>query len=32
MKQVVTAIIAFISGLALGLGAMIALFTWETNR
>ena len=32
MKQAVTAIIAFIGGLALGLGAMIALFTWEVNR
>jgi hypothetical protein len=28
MKQVITAIIAFISGLALGLGVMMGLFVW----
>lgn len=28
MKQVITAIIAFVSGLALGLGAMMGLFVW----
>lgn len=28
MKQVITAIIAFVSGLALGLGVMMGLFVW----
>ena len=28
MKQVITAIIAFVSGLALGLGVMMRLFVW----
>lgn len=28
MKQIITAIIAFISGLVLGLGVMMGLFVW----
>lgn len=28
MKQIVTAIIAFVSGLTLGLGVMMGLFVW----
>ena len=28
MKQIVTTIIAFVSGLALGLGVMMGLFVW----